>query len=237
MLTRRTAAVAVATVVVATVAVQLSPVAASADGVVGSLGLPDVAAQAGTCRLATSVLRASALTATVDRLPTGEVDFTWHLRVHAGVSSVDTCVTGVLVTSRLTDSTAVPNCPPVVQSDAVTASSDDPLWYQSGATDYEVDNGLDFPVAYFGGAGTAQSAGDAVVSRVQNSDDAGPDAGSTSVRCDRLRSTVTEYDTAYYQNSQRQFVPFCSQQMSYEFVATPAGPQQVGDPIVESITC
>lgn len=221
MLTRCLAAVAVAVV-----AVQFAPVAASAD-VVDSLGLPALAAQAGTCRLATSELYPSTLSATVERLASGEIDFTWHSFAHAGVSSVDNCVTGIKVASRLTDSR------PVVDSGLVVTTSEDPFRYQSGGSDYEVDGTVDLPVAYFGGPGTTQS----LASRVRLSDGTSPDPESQSLKCERVRSTVTEYDTAYYENSQRQFVPFCSEQVSHEFVSTPAGPEEVGDPIVESITC
>lgn len=228
-------------VAVAVVVAQAVPVAAAADPlpVVEVVGLPGVASQVAACRLAAAELYDATLTATTSRTPTGEVDFTWHASAHARVSSTDACVTGVMVETQLTDSTTVPNCPPVVRSDVRRSVSNDALTYQhSGATDYQVDNPVDFTVAYFGGPGTTQSTTGALVDRVQMSDGAGSDAGSASAaRCYRLRSTVTEYDTAYYQNSQRQFVPFCTQQVSYEFVATPAGPERVGDPIVESITC
>lgn len=230
-----------ATIAIAAAAVQCLPVIAYADSpapVVDTLGLPSVSSQGATCRLSTSELYANWLTATVESKPAGQIDFTWHAAARAAVSSVDACVKGIMVTSRLTDATTVPDCPPLVQSNVATAVSEEALTYQSsGASDYEVNSAVDFPVAYFGGPGTAQSLDDAVVSRAHLSDGSSPDLGSQSLKCYRVRSTVTEYDTAYYENSQRQFVPFCSQQVSYEFVSTPAGPEQVGDPIVDSITC
>lgn len=240
MLTRRVAAIAVTTV-----AVVLLPVAAYADTppapnttVIDSLGLPAIVAQVTPCQLATSDLWSTTLTATVEQKPSGELDFNWRAFAHASVSSVDPCVTGVMVKTQLTDTTTVPNCPPVVRSDeATTVNHDKTTSWVTGETDYEVYNDVHFPVAYFGGPGTAQSAEDAVVSRFDTNGGTAPDLDSAAVKCYRLRSTVTEDDTAYYANSQGQFIPFCSQQVTYEFVATPSGPQQVGDPITESITC
>jgi len=240
VLTRRVAAIAVTTI-----AVVLLPVAAVADtppapvaGAGDSFGLPGIVAQATPCRLAESDLISGSLTAAVERKANGEIDFNWHAVTYADVSSADRCVTGVMVKTRLTDSTTVPNCPPVERSDEVSTASNDPFTSgTTGGSDYEVGNDVHFAVAYFGGPGTAPSLEGSVVNRVDTGDGASPDPGSSSLKCDRLRSTVTEYDTAYYANSQGTFIPFCSQQVAYEFVATPAGPQQVGDPIVESITC
>jgi len=239
VLTRRVAAIAVTAITVV-----LFPVAAYADSpaapgttVVDSLGLPAIAAQVMPCRLATSDLRSTDLTATVERKASGEVDFDWHASASASVSSVDPCVTGVMVKTQLTDSTTVPNCPPVVRSDESTAVSRETTYWNSGATDYEVGTDVHFPVAYFGGPGTAKSVQDAAASRLGMSDGSSPDVGAPSLACERLRSTVTEDDTAYYANSQGQFIPFCSRQVTYQFVAAPSGPQQVGDPITESISC
>jgi len=240
VLTRRVAAIAVTTI-----AVVLLPVAAYADSppvpditIVDSLGLPAIVSQAAPCQLAESDLWAADLTATVERKANGELDFNWHAFAYATVSSADPCVTGVMVKTQLTDSTTVPNCPPIVRSDEVSTANNDPFTSSTtGEQDYEVYNDVHFAVAYFGGPGTTASAEDAAMSQFDKNGSSSPDLDSTSVKCYRLRSTVTEQDTAYYANSQGQFIPFCSQQVAYEFVATPSGPQQVGDPITESITC
>jgi len=240
VLTRRVAAIAVTAITVV-----LLPVAAYADTppapdttVVDSLGLPAVAAQVTPCRLATSDLWSTDLTATVEQKASGEIDFNWHAFAYASVSSVDPCVTAVMVKTQLTDTTTVPNCPPVVRSDeATTVNRDKTTSWVTGESDYETYNDVHFAVAYYGGQGTTQSAADDVVSRLDTHGGSATTLAAGAVKCYRLRSTVTEQDTAYYANSQGQFIPFCSQQVTYQFVATPSGPQQVGDPITESISC
>ncbi|MBV9098638.1 MAG: hypothetical protein JO079_11330 [Frankiaceae bacterium] len=217
---------------VAVVAVQALPVTAYADSSIAG----QVAGQVSTCKLDRHSLFASPLTATTGTTASGEVDFTWHADAHATVSSPDPCVTAVMVQTQLTDTTTVPNCPPVVQSPTQSASSNDPFNYQSGASDYEVDNAVDFKVAYFGGPTATRPAEDAAATRLETSGSSSS-ASASLARCYRLHSTVTETDTAYYANSVGQYVPFCSEQVVTEFVSTPAGPERVGDPIVESITC
>ncbi|MDQ1683415.1 MAG: hypothetical protein QOC82_152 [Frankiaceae bacterium] len=225
MFARRVAAIAMTAV-----AVLVLPVGAYADTLT-------VASQLSPCQLSASGLNDSPLSASVEQKPTGEIDFVWHAAAHASVASADGCVTGLMVSTQLTDTTTVPNCPSVVRSDRTDETDGGPMTYQSGYTDYEAMAEVYFPVAYFGGPGTAQSAEDTVTNNVRMSDGSGPDLGPPSVKCYRLHSVVTEYDTAYYKNKLGQYIPFCTQQVSYHFVATPAGPERVGDPIVESITC
>jgi hypothetical protein len=238
MLTRRALGRVTAVVAVAA-AVQLAPLAAYADtpipvGVVDTGGLGTVTGQVSTCRLDSHNLFDSPLAATVEKKTGGEIDYLWHAASHASVSSADPCVTGIMLETQLTDSTSVPNCPPVVQSPVVRAVSEEPFTYASnGASDYEVDNPVDFEVAYFGGPAASAPA----ASTLTTSDASGSAIDTAALGCDRVRSTVTESDTAYYENNLRQFVPFCSQQISTEFVGTPAGPEQVGDPIVVSTDC
>lgn len=231
----------VTAVAVAVLALQALPATAYADGsspidVVGSVTTL-VGTDVSTCNLDSHSLFDGPLSATVSTTASGEVDFTWHANAYAAVSSADACVTAVMVTTTLTDSTTVPDCPPVVQSPDESAASNDPFTYQqAGTTDYEVDNTVAFKVAYFGGPTTTQPVDDTAVNRIETSGSS-PDVSSSRARCYRLRSTVTESDTAYYANSAGQFVPYCSQQVATDFVSTPQGPVQVGDPIVESITC
>jgi hypothetical protein len=238
MLTRRITAVAATTTVLLVLPATAYADTPSPGGIVDQTGLPAVASAVSTCRLAASGIYDAPLTASVDRKATGEIDFIWHSAAYGTVSSADACVTGILVKTKLTDTTTVPDCPTVVRSDEVSTSSNDPMTSLStGNTDYEVKNAVDFRVAYFGGPTTTQSVDGATGDRVQTSDGSAPDLGEAAAKCYRLRSTVTEYDTAYYENSQHQFVPYCTQQISSEFVATAAGPERVGDPIVESVTC
>jgi hypothetical protein len=232
----RVTAAAVAVVVVQTLPVTAYADSSSPTGAIGAV-TTQVAAQVSTCKLDSHSLFAAPLTATVASTASGVVDFTWHAHAYGTVSSADPCVTAVMVKTQLTDTTEIPNCPPVEQGPTVTATSNDPYTYENaGNTDFEVDNPVDFKVAYFGGPTAAQPVEDATVNRLDTS--AATSVGSSSLaRCYRVRSTVTESDTAYYANNLGQYVPYCSEQVATEFVSTPAGPQQVGDPIVESITC
>ncbi|MDQ1745765.1 MAG: hypothetical protein QOD07_28 [Frankiaceae bacterium] len=236
----RVTAAAVAVVVVQTLPVTAYADSSSPTGAIGAVTTQvagQIAAPVSTCKLDTHELFAQPLTATVTTTASGVVDFTWHAFASAKASSPDPCVTAVMVTTQLTDTAEMPDCPPVEQSPTVAATSNDPYTYAStGNTDFEVDNPVDFKVAYFGGPTAAQPVEDAAANRLDGS--AASSVGSSSLaRCYRLRSTVTESDTAYYANNLGQFVPYCSEQVSTEFVSTPAGPKQVGDPIVESVTC
>jgi hypothetical protein len=221
----------------AAVAVQLVPLAAHADTTV-PIDVTTIGTDVSTCQLSSHSLFDSPLTATVTPKPGGETDFVWHAAAHAAVSSADTCVTGIMVKTQLTDSTSVPNCPVVLQSLVGTSVDNDPFVYSStGKVDYEVDNHVDFDVPYFDAPSTTASTEGAVVDTVDTYPASFPDVAPFALPCDRVRSTVTESDTAYYANSAHQFVPYCSQQVSYDFVSTPAGPKEVGDPILDSITC
>jgi len=225
----------------AVVAVQMLPVTAYADNssptaVLGPVST-QLATQVSTCTLSSHSLFAGPLTATVATTATGVTNFTWHANAYGSVSSADPCVTAVMVRSQLTDTTTVPDCPPVVQSPTESAWDSDPYNYQqSGTADYEVRNPVDFTVAYFGGPTATQPVEDATVNNIETSGSS-PNGSGSLARCYRVRSTVTEEDTAYYANSLGQYVPYCSDKVATDFVSTPAGPEQVGDPIVESITC
>lgn len=233
MLSRRIAVVAAATI-----AVQLVPLAAHADGPIPIDVLTVATQAASTCNLSSHYLVDSPLRATAVLKADGETDFVWHASAQGHVSSTDSCVTGIMISTQLTDSTQVPNCPPMVQSPAGDTVSTDPYTYQgSGNVDYEVDNNLDFSVPYFDAPGTLSSTEGAVTDNGETYPASAPDVAPVALSCERVRSTVTEDDTLYYANSQHQFIPYCSQQVTYDYVSTPAGPQQVGDPIVDSLTC
>jgi hypothetical protein len=247
MLTGRALGRATAVTIVAA-AVTFAPLAAYADPIspgtvgdtvgVGTIDVGSVTSNNATCRLDSQELFASPLTATVENKAGGEVDFVWHAAAHAAVSSADPCVTGIMVTTQLTDTTTVPNCPPVVQSPAAATASDDPFtYYSNGRTDYEADNPLAFGVAYFGGPATADPAAGAAGNQIDTSGASASQVGSAALTCARLRSTVTESDTAYYRNSQHQYVPFCTERVSSDYVSTPSGPRQVGDSVLLSTIC
>lgn len=227
-----------AAVAAVSLAVQAVPTAAHAD-----IPLPVDVTTIGTstasaCQLSSQSLFADPLTATVTPKAGGRTDFVWHASAHAIVSSTDSCVTGVMVTTQLTDSTTVPNCPPLVQSPVVSASNDDPTVYLvTGRRDYEVDDGLSFDVPYFNASSTLSSAEGGVTDNVDGYPASTSNVAPLTLPCDRVRSSVTEDDTAYYANSQHQYIPYCSQQVTFDYVSTPAGPKQVGDPVVDSISC
>jgi hypothetical protein len=238
MLTRRTLGRVTAVTIVAA-SVTMLPMAAYADTIiVGGIKVGVTTSNPATCQLDSYELFASPLTATVASKAGGETDFVWHAAAYASVSSADPCVTGIMVTTQLTDSTTVPNCPPVVQSPTGTTTSNEPLTYQnSGRTDYEADNPFPFEVAYFGGPATSDPATGAVDNQIDTSGTSASQPLTAVVKCSRVRSTVIESDTAYYQNSQHQYVPFCSERISTDYVSTPAGPQRVGDPVLLSTSC
>lgn len=235
MLTRRRTALAVATAAIA-----LLPIGAFADtpspnAILTSLGLPAAA----TCELQAQYLYSPTVTGTVTQKTNGETDFVWHGDPQATVSSPDPCVIGIMLKTQLTDTTTVPNCPPVEQSPMVTVVSHDSLTYRgSGETDFVVDNPVDFAVPYFGGPGTTGTLEDDTINRFKTSD-SGPnvDPSNAALACARVHTRVTETDSAYYENGAKQFILYCTEQTAVEIVATPSGPQQVGDPIVEETSC
>ena len=227
-----------AAVAAASLAVQLVPLAAHADVSIPIDGITVATQGASPCQLSSQYMYDAALTATVAAKPGGETDFVWHAAAHAGVSSTDSCVTGIMVKTQLTDTTSVPGCPPVVQSPVGTTTNTDPSRYQfTGKVDYEVENDLDFDVAYFGAPSLVSSADGSLTDNVDAYPGSTPDVRPLALPCERAHSSVIENDTAYYANSQHQYIPYCAQQVTFDFVSTPAGPQQVGSPIVDSITC
>jgi hypothetical protein len=238
MLTRRVVGRVTAVTVVAA-SVTFAPLTAYADTItVGGIDIGGLTSNTATCQLDSEELFASPLTATVQNKGGGVVDFVWHAAAHATVSSADPCVIGIMVTTQLTDTTTVPNCPPVVQSSVATTVSNEPLTYAiSGRTDYEADTALAFDVAYFGGPSTAGGVTGPISDQIDTSGDSAPQTGKAALTCDRLRSTVTESDTAYYENGQHQYVPFCTERLSTDYVSTPAGPQRVGDTVLLSTSC
>lgn len=227
-----------AAVAAVSLAVQAVPVAAHADGPI-PIDVTTIGTVAATpCQLSSQSLYDDPLTATVTSRPGARTDFVWHASAHAVVSSTDSCVTGVMVTTQLTDSTTVPNCPPVLQSPVASAANDEPtVFLVTGRRDYEVYDDVSFDVPYFNASSSVSSAEGSVTDNVDAYPASAPDVTAIGLPCDRVRSSVTEDDTAYYANSQHQYIPYCSQQVTFNYVSTPAGPQQVGDPIVDSISC
>lgn len=216
------------------------PSAANADtvtvgGVTATTGLPSIdTSNPVACPLNEHYLYAQGVTGKTSNSTTspGEIDITWHADPYAAVNSPTmSCLAGVKVDATLTDETEVPGCQPAYTSPTVSAESDDVLNWTFQPPDYEVSDPISFTVPYFNVAPAIPGTNPLPPIVIQS--DSGPSALS---ECQRVHSSVTISAKAYYKNSLKQYILFCTGSATYEFLATPAGPEQVGDPLIAT-TC